>query len=344
MSAAAACSDCGAHVPAAHLACHACGRLLHTQKLKQLAAEAEAATAAGDISSALAGWRAALALLPPTSRQYVEVNKRLSELSARVAAAPGSAQAQEPAPAWVKRLGPFGAVAVLLWKFKFLAVALLSKWKIFLLGLTKASTFFSMLVSFGVYWGLYGWKFGLGLVLSIYVHEMGHVVALRRFGIPATPPMFIPGLGAVVRLKTHPHTAVEDATVGLAGPLFGLSAALVCWGVWLLSGGGASTWGALAHAGAWINLFNLLPVWQLDGARGMAALSRRHRVLITAAFVLAWSLTSEGLLALLALASGLRCLGQDVPPVGDRPTLVRFLLLIAALSWLVALPLGGSAQ
>lgn len=339
----AACPDCGAHVPGALLACHACGRLLHAEELKRLAAEAEAAHAAGDPATALARWRSALALLPPSSRQYVEVSRRLSALSATVAAAPQPSRPPTPEPQWVKRLGPLGAVALLLWKFKFVLAALLSKWKFFLFGLTKASTFFTMLASFGLYWTLYGWKFGLGFVLSIYVHEMGHVAALRRFGIPATAPMFIPGLGALVRLKTHPHTTVEDATVGLAGPLSGLVAALVCWGLWWLGGGGNSTWGALAHAGAWINLFNLLPVWQLDGARGLAALSRRQRVIIAAAFVLAWSLTSEGLLALLSLAAAVRCLGKDAPEVGDRRTLMHFLFLIATLSFLVAQPLLGAA-
>src|ERR1700689_2677115 len=74
------------------------------------------------------------------------------------------------------------------------ALLLLSKGKLLLLGLTKLSTLLSMFAFFGVYWTLYGWAFALGLVLSIYVHEMGHVSALRRYGIPATAPMFIPGL------------------------------------------------------------------------------------------------------------------------------------------------------
>src|SRR5439155_143942 len=83
-----------------------------------------------------------------------------------------------------------------------------------LLGLTKASTLFTMLLSAGVYWAAWGWKFALGVVLSIYVHEMGHVQALQRYGIKATAPMFIPGVGAVVRLKQYPASP-RDARVGL---------------------------------------------------------------------------------------------------------------------------------
>ena len=118
-----------------------------------------------------------------------------------------------------KRLGVIGTIGALLFKFKTVGLLILTKGKLVLLGLTKLNTLLSMLVSIGVYWALYGWKFGLGFVLSIYVHEMGHVMALARYGIPASPPMFIPGFGAFVRLKAYPASAGEDARVGLAGPL-----------------------------------------------------------------------------------------------------------------------------
>src|SRR4029079_16405953 len=117
--------------------------------------------------------------------------------------------------------------AAVLWKLKTVLLVLLGKGKQLLLGFSKAGTVLTMLLSFGAYWALWGWKFAAGLVLSIYVHEMGHVAALRRFGIPATAPMFIPGLGAFVRLKQPPATAIEDARVGLAGPRWGLGATIV---------------------------------------------------------------------------------------------------------------------
>src|SRR5688500_6713569 len=114
--------------------------------------------------------------------------------------------------------------------------------------------------------------FALGFVLSIYVHEMGHVAALRRFGLEATAPMFVPGLGAFLRLRGQHLAPYENAPIGLAGPLWGLGAATVALAV--SRAGGGPMWAAIAHTGAWINLFNLLPVWQLDGNRGYAALSK----------------------------------------------------------------------
>ena len=75
----------------------------------------------------------------------------------------------------------------------------------------------------------------VGLVVAIYIHEMGHVVALQRFGIKATPPMFLPGLGAVVRLKQYPRTAMEDARVGLAGPIWGVGSVVAAYGLFLIT-------------------------------------------------------------------------------------------------------------
>src|SRR2546430_11600704 len=78
--------------------------------------------------------------------------------------------------------------------------------------------------------------------------------------------MFIPGVAAFIRLKQYPTDRREDARVGLAGPIWGAGAAIAAYGVYLATGAGI--WGAIAHVGAYINLFNLLPVWQLDGGRG----------------------------------------------------------------------------
>src|SRR5439155_20796972 len=154
-----------------------------------------------------------------------------------------------------------GAIGLLLWKLKAL-----------LLGLTKGTTLFSMLLSLGVYWTAWGWKFALGLVLSIYVHEMGHVAALRRYGIRASAPMFIPGVGAVIRAQQSPANPIEDARVGLAGPIWGLGAALASLGLYLVTDWPICL--AMARVGAWINLFNLLPLWPLDGGRGFQSLPR----------------------------------------------------------------------
>ncbi len=79
-------------------------------------------------------------------------------------------------------LAGVGTLGLLLWKFKFIAFLVVTKAKFLLLGLTKASTLFSMLLSVGVYWAAFGWPFAVGLVVSLYIHEMGHVYLLTRFG------------------------------------------------------------------------------------------------------------------------------------------------------------------
>lgn len=229
-----------------------------------------------------------------------------------------------------KKLGVLGTIGALVFKFKTVGLLVLTKGKLVLLGLTKVNTLLSMLVSIGVYWALYGWKFGLGFVLSIYVHEMGHVMALARYGIPASAPMFIPGFGAFVRLKAYPASPAEDARVGLAGPLWGLGAALACMGIGVITDSGLFS--ALAKVGAWINVFNLIPVWQLDGSRGFRALTRQHRIYIAALAGLLWFWTAETMLILVALVSVWRCFTKDAPEQPDNVVLYQFAGLLVALS------------
>src|SRR2546425_10920244 len=92
-----------------------------------------------------------------------------------------------------------GAIGVLLSKLKFALVFVLTKAKLLLLGLTTASTLFSMLLSLGVRWTIWGWNFAAGLAVCIYIHETGHVQTLTRYGSKPTPPMFIPGVGPLIR-------------------------------------------------------------------------------------------------------------------------------------------------
>jgi Zn-dependent protease len=129
----------------------------------------------------------------------------------------------------------------------------------------------SMLVSIGAYSLIWGWKFAVGFVLLLLVHEMGHVFQLRREGIKASAPLFIPFLGAAIWAKSLGDDAAAEARVGLAGPILGSIAALVPLGIWLATG--EEFWQALAYVGFFLNLLNLLPVLPLDGGRAMAALS-----------------------------------------------------------------------
>src|SRR3954467_2990324 len=129
----------------------------------------------------------------------------------------------------------------------------------------------SMLVSIGAYALIWGWQFAVGFVLLLFVHEMGHVIQLRREGVPATAPMFIPFLGAVVGMKRLPDDAGAEARVGLAGPVLGSLACLVPLALYGATGN--HLFQALAFTGFFLNLFNLAPVLPLDGGRAMAALS-----------------------------------------------------------------------
>src|SRR5213594_1654046 len=332
------CAQCGTQIAPALLACPSCRRLVHAEELKRLAATAEGAEQAGDPSAALAAWRQALDLLPADATQHQIVSARIAALSRSLDSGPAGAKHGSGLGKGAAGLGALGA---LLFKFKFALMFVLTKAKLLLFGLTKASTFFSMLLSASLYWTMWGWKFAVGVVLSIYIHEMGHVQALQRYGIKATAPMFIPGFGAVIRLKQYPADAREDARVGLAGPLWGLGAALAAYAVYHATGVGV--WGAIAHMGALVNLFNLVPVWQLDGARGFRALTRPQRWIAVALIAVLWSVTSEGLLVLLALAAAATAAFGRAAEEPDHTALLQYAFLVGVLSLMtrIAVPATG---
>jgi len=167
-----------------------------------------------------------------------------------------------------KRLGgALAAAAALIAKF-FSAIKgvllLLPKLKL----LTTAGTAFVSVAAYSLFWG---WPFAAGFVVLIFVHEMGHVIALRREGIKASAPMFIPFLGAAIFSKSLGENALAEARVGLAGPVLGSLGAAAVAIVGAITG--SSLLLALAYLGFLLNLFNLLPVVPLDGGRAMAAMS-----------------------------------------------------------------------
>ena len=168
-------------------------------------------------------------------------------------------------PSWLKRkLGPvFAAIVAFIAKFKTILL-LAPKLKL----LTTAGT---MLVSVAAYSFIFGWTFAAGFVVLILVHEMGHVIELRRLGIKASPPMFIPFLGAVISAKSLGENALAEARVGLAGPILGTIGSAACIVIWQATG--SNLFRALAFTGFFLNLFNLLPVVPLDGGRAMAAMA-----------------------------------------------------------------------
>jgi Zn-dependent protease len=169
----------------------------------------------------------------------------------------------QPRAGWRRLLGPLAVVGAGLAKFKGVLL-LLPKLKL----LTTSG---SMLVSVAAYSLIWGWKFAAGFVLLLLVHEMGHVIQLRREGIEASAPMFVPFLGAVVAAKSLGDDAAAEARVGLAGPVLGSLGAALLVPIWLATGD--DFWQALAFTGFFLNLFNLLPVVPLDGGRAMAAMA-----------------------------------------------------------------------
>jgi Zn-dependent protease len=312
----AVCTGCGTELAPLALVCPACRRLVHSETLKTLSAEAQQLEGGGELTGALAAWKRAQSLVPAGTRQHAAIGEHLTRLSALAPQPPPSTSSV--VPSWAQRFGPP-------------AVALFALWK--LIGVGKAVALASLLASFVVYWQAWGWAFALGFIVSLYLHELGHVVALRRVGLPASPPMFIPGVGAYVRLHARPKDLRTDAQIGLAGPLVGLVVAAAFFLAARSTGSGLLR--AVAHTGAFINLLNLVPIWQLDGSRGFGALSRAQRVLLMGATVALLVTTNERGLWLVLIPGAFRALSPKVPPHGDVPVFLLFLGLLVGLSELV---------
>jgi Zn-dependent protease len=185
-----------------------------------------------------------------------------------------------------------GAVGIglLLAKFKGLLLVLLNlKW--FALGFKVFLSSLGFLVSIWLYTQFWGLKFAIVFVLLIFIHEMGHAISMRAFGVPASMPYFIPGFGALIQMKGRPASVLEEAYIALAGPLLGTAGALICFGYGLATQNGF--WVAAAYTGFFLNLFNLFPVYPLDGGRVVGAISPRLWVaglaaLIAVAVALHW--------------------------------------------------------
>jgi Zn-dependent protease len=180
----------------------------------------------------------------------------------------GSEQRRSRAQSLRKRIGSMiaaiGAALAKFWAAVKGVILLLPKAKL----LTTAGT---ALVSVVLYSLVFGWWFAVGFVVLLFVHEMGHVIQLRREGIRATAPFFIPFLGAVVGMKEMPGDALAEARVGLAGPILGTAGAAVCLLIAELTN--SPLLRALAYVGFLLNLINLVPLTPFDGGRAMAAMA-----------------------------------------------------------------------
>jgi Zn-dependent protease len=172
-----------------------------------------------------------------------------------------------PDSGWRRWLYPLAGLGALALNFAGKAKALL----LLLPKLKLLSTGGTMLLSVGAYALLWGWRFAVGFVALLFVHEMGHYIQMRREGVRPGWMLFIPFLGAAVGARSLGGSALAEARVGLAGPVLGTLGCAVVAGVALLTG--SEFWSALAFTGCFLNLFNLLPVLPLDGGRAMAAMA-----------------------------------------------------------------------
>ena len=320
------CTTCATELAPSMLSCPACHALVHSNTLKDLAADAQKHADAKDVVAERDTWGRALELLPDDTQQHAAISARIATLNQSISNQPlvPRTAATTTGPWWRRWLAGGGALFLLA----------LGKLKFLLFGLTKLSTLVSMFAFAGVYWNLYGWPLAVGLVVSIYIHEMGHVMELKKLGIEAGAPLFIPGVGALVLLKKHVSDPVVDARIGLAGPIYGLAAGLAAALVGFVTH--SPIWFAIAELTGYMNLFNLIPVWQLDGSRGFHALSRGARWGVIATAGVMWYLTLQPMAALVAIVGAFRGF-QATSVRTDRRTLVAFIFLIVtltALAWI----------
>jgi Zn-dependent protease len=292
---------------------------VHSNELNRLAESAKALEAQGKLREARAEWLRSVPLLPAGSNQAKWVYERAGELDRR--AHELALQAPAPQPQWVRRLGPLAPLAALLLKGKGLLVLL------------KLPSLLTLFLSMGVYASLYGVRFGIGFALLILVHEMGHFLDVKRRGLPADMPIFLPGFRAYVRWQALGVPPSVRAQVSLAGPLAGLLSAVFCAAVWIKTGD--PLWAALARSAAWLNALNLIPVWMLDGGQAISVLGRGQRIGLLVAALALGLISGEGMIYLVALGAGWRLFTRDLPHEPNWGILTYFLSVLTALALLL---------
>ncbi|HEX4606403.1 MAG TPA: site-2 protease family protein [Candidatus Angelobacter sp.] len=309
------CSRCARELPPGALECPQCRTLVHGDQMEQLAAHARSLEAHGDFQQARERWLACLPLLPAQSAQAEWIRNHLRDLE-QGAQPPQPARTEASStPRWAQKLGPLGPILLALFKFKSLL---------------------SFISFFGVYWVLWGPKFGIGFAVLILLHEMGHFIDIKRRGLPADMPMFLPGLGAYVKWNAMGVPLETRAAISLAGPLAGWFGAGVCALLWFQTGYGL--WAALARTTAWLNALNLIPIWIFDGNGAANALSKLERaVVLVVSAALGYAL-GEWVFGLIAIGMVIRLFTRDDPPEPNNSITAYFIAVMTALAmilWLV---------
>ncbi|MGB8128439.1 MAG: site-2 protease family protein [Candidatus Angelobacter sp.] len=307
------CPRCGREIPAGALECPQCQTLVHSDEMEQFAAHARSLEAHGDLQAAREKWLACLPLLPAQSVQAEWIRNHVRELEA--GHSQSGHRASSTAPQWAKRLGPLGTILLALLKFKSLL---------------------SFVAFFGFYWTIWGAKFGVGFALLILIHEMGHFIDIKRRGLPAEMPMFLPGFGAYVKWNALGVSLETRSAVSLAGPFAGALAAGLCALLWHQTGYGL--WAALARTGAWFNALNLIPLWIFDGSSATNALSKLERaVVLVVSAALGYAL-GEWVFGLVAIGMAVRLFTRDAPEEQSNVIAAYFTAVLAALAmvlWLM---------
>jgi Zn-dependent protease len=291
------CHNCGADLPLGALACEKCHSLVHSEELARLTHRANSLEEEENLRQARDEWQKAIPLLPSNATQAEWVRSHIAKLDLLLRAAPST----PPKNNWIKKLGPLAPIAIILSKSKFL-----------LLAIFKLKFLLTLFAFMGLYWSLYGAWFGVGFVALILVHEMGHYLEIRRRGLPAEMPVFLPGLGAYVQWNALGVTRVTRSIVSLTGPFAGFLGAIACLYLWHRTGN--AVWAALARSSAGLNILNLIPVWILDGGQATLSLSKIERWLLLGLCLLLWLGLGENLFFLVAAGVVYRLFTKDLPP------------------------------
>ena len=312
------CRNCAQPLAAGELVCAHCHALVHAEELDRIAAAAKDLEGKKQWRLAREEWLKTLPLLPRDAAQGMWIRDHARELLNNALNSESEAPPQKQSPEWARKLGPVGPVAVLLAKSKTL-----------LLAVFKLKFLLSFVTFIGLYWALWGMKFGIGFAILILIHEMGHFIDIKRRGLPAEMPVFLPGLGAYVKWQALGVPLATRAEVSLAGPLAGWLASIVCLIIWWKTGD--PFWASLARAGAFLNVLNLIPIWILDGGQAALALGKTDRFWLLTAGLALWLVLGEGIFALVAAGAVWRLFTKDMPVKSSRISLAYYVGVLACL-------------
>jgi Zn-dependent protease len=311
------CKRCSRELAPGALVCDHCQALVHSEELERLAAEANALEARGELRQAREKWLTGLQLLPPDSTQADWIRQHADGLKrAAVAEQPDRLGESQ----WTRELRMAKSPSARAARFQ----------------LTSLLSF----AAFGaIYSAAYGVKFGIGFAVLILIHEMGHFIDIKRRGLPADMPVFLPGLGAYVRWQALGVPLETRAAISLAGPLAGFFASVACAVIWWQTKD--LFWGELARVGAILNLLNLIPVWMLDGGQAVLALSKTERIILLVVCAALGVALGQNMFFLVALGAGYRAFfSRDLPAHPSRATTISFVAVLIALGVIIRLMPG----